>query len=122
MAAAALAVDGAEELASLALVVERDLAARERLAERNRLAIGPRPARAPGEAHIERFEKVRLARAVGPMEERHPLPQLDLARDEIPEAERVEQDDPHRVSPLDVQPDGHHEVGEVLVAHGAQQS
>ena len=98
MAAPLLAIDRAEELAALALVLDRHLHPRQRLAERDRLAIRAGPARAAGEAHVERLEEVRLARAVGAVEERHPLPQLDLRRREVPKAEGVERDDPHRVT------------------------
>jgi hypothetical protein len=73
MPAAALAVDRAEELPALALVRDRDLGARERLAEGNRLAVRSRAARAAGQSHVERLEDVGLARAVGAVEERHPV-------------------------------------------------
>ena len=69
MAPLAAALDGAPEGAVTAcrvLVPDLNLNSGQRLAEGDRLAVGLRPRRAPGQSQVERLEEVRLAGAFAP--------------------------------------------------------
>jgi ferredoxin-NADP reductase len=87
MATLSIPADRPQERGGLGVVGDIDLDPRQRLAERDHLAVAAGSGRAPDEGHQQRLEQVRLARAVRAVEERHLRPELDLLLAEVPKSQ-----------------------------------